>query len=434
MSKKETPSQVLAYYALKTFTTPLSLLSYPLMHGLGRAMGTLAYTFSPPRLKKITFNNLALAKSLNLSEREIKKIARHSYQNLVVNALLYFRLKRSRGKITKLVTGHNLEPFHHLLDQGQGVIAVTGHISNWELCFLHHTQFRKGYAIGKPIKNKRIYRFIQSIREMHKGHVIEMQNALTEGAKVLKQGHVFSMVNDQSFTSSPYAYPFFGVRAWTSPSPALLAYRTNCPIVVVTTVRQKGSKYDYFVSDPIWPNRKNRLKQELPRIMDLIMEKFEKHISKYPDQWLWQHKRWKQEGFHRVYPEYKADSILFILPKDPELFKKIAPGLKVLKQIYRRSFLTFLIPQEYAQGFDLKEHETLTYKNDTELYRRDYRFQLVFDLMSQKKLQKHYLKLGAWRAFSLVDLLSKLGQKPEDPFVMREIFIQVLCLPGTPFS
>jgi len=187
---------------------PISILPYRSIHALGIFLGTISYYLAPKKLKKITYNNLALAKNLQLSEREIKRIARKSFQNLVTIAFEYFRLKMSRGHFDRFVTGSNLKPFRDLLNSGQGVIAVTGHISNWELSFLHHTQTLPGYAVGKPIKNRRLYSFIQSIREMHGGQIIDMKNAISEGVKVLKKGVAFSMLNDQSFTSSSYSYPF----------------------------------------------------------------------------------------------------------------------------------------------------------------------------------------------------------------------------------
>ncbi len=412
---------------------PISILPYRSIHALGTFLGNIAYYLAPKKIKKITFNNLALAKDLNLSEREIKKIARKSFQNLVIIAFEYFRLKTSRGNLDRFVTGRNLKPFRDLLASGQGVIAVTGHISNWELSFLHHTQSLPGYAVGKPIKNRRLYNFIQSIREMHGGQIIRMQNAISEGVKVLKKGLAFSMLNDQSFTSSSYSYPFFGARAWTSPAPALLAYKTKAPIVIVTTTRFKGGRYEYHISDPIWPDRTNPLKKELPRLMDLLMKGLESHITKTPDQWLWQHKRWKQEGFHRVYPEYKADSILFILPEDEALFKKISKGMAVLPQIYRRSFLTFMIPKKYKGQFELNDYECLYYENEKELLVRDYRFQLIFDFEENKRVKKHFLKLGGHRSFGLKDLVCKMPEGEQASFDPRDLFIKVLCLPGTPF-
>jgi KDO2-lipid IV(A) lauroyltransferase len=434
MSKKSEFFQHLAYFSVRIFFFPLSLLPYSVIHRLGQFFGNLAYFLGPSKFRKTTYHNLALAKNLKLSEKQLKKIARLSFQNLVIVGLEYFRLKASRKKMDQVIQGYNLKPLSDQAQSGQGSVAVTGHIANWELCFLHFTQMFKASAIGKPIKNGRLYRFIRSIREMHGGKIVEMQDALSKGIKQIKEGDIFAMVNDQSFTSSFYSYPFFGSRAWTSPSPALLAYKAEVPIFVVTTTRLKKGKYEYRISDPIWPNRKNPLKVELPRLMDEIMNHFEKHITKHPDQWLWQHKRWKQEGFHRVYNQFKADSILFILPQDEALFDRINIGLPILSQIYTRSFLTFMVPLKYKEKFSMSDNECLYYQHERELFVRDYRFQLVFDFEENPKIKKHFLKLSAFKVYTLSDLLRTISLKKESPFNSQELFMSTLCLSDTPFN
>lgn len=415
----------ISYYALRAITFPVSFMPIWLIHYLGKGLGTLAYYFAPRKRRKFTFNNLALAKSLTLDEKQIKKLAKASFQNLLINGLEYFKLKSCQGKMDRFVKGHNLKPLYDLLDKGQGVICVTGHISNWELCFLDHTQKCFGAAIGKEIKNKKLYEFIQSIRTMHGGEIVEMKKAISYGIKKLKEGAFFSMVNDQAYTSSSYSYPFLGVRAWTSPAPALMAYKANAPLISVTTRRLPYGKYEYFLSDPIWPDLEKPLKSEVKRMMDLVMRDFEKEVTQNPGQWLWQHKRWKQEGYNFIKHKYKAESLLFILPKDKEAFDFVNEGLWVFPQIYQRSFLTFLVPEEHKHLIKVKGVEILTYKKESDLFIKDYRFQIIFDLTNNLKIKKHFLKLGAHLYFDLIYLM-KTRKSEEEPF--SSLLQHSLCL------
>lgn len=434
MTKLKKALQSTAYFSLRTLLFPLSCLPLSQVHAVGRFLGNITFFFAPKRLKKTTYNNLALAEKLNLSNKDIRRIARLSFQNIVIIALEYFCLKKYRHQLQKIVTGHQKDNILKYIQKGQGVIAVTGHISNWELCFLDFTQRADATTVGKPIRNRRLYNYIQSIRTMYQGKVIIGKNALSQGMKTLNQGKIFSMVNDQSYPPSYYSYPFLGARAWTSPSPALLAYRTNSPIVVVTTTRSKKGTYDYHISEPLWPNRKNRLKSEVSRLMDEIMKRFENHLIEHPDQWLWQHKRWKQEGFHRIYSHFKADSILFVLPQKEELFEKVKKALYLIPQIYTRSFLTFLVPRKFKDSFNLKNVEVHLYDNEADLFLNDYRFQMVYDFNETKKLKKHFLKLGAHRYFSLSELSEKISMPLNEKMDARRIFKEVVCLSNTPFQ
>lgn len=421
----------LIYYLLRVLTFPLSLLPYRALHRLGKILGSLAYWFGPKEIRKITFNNLALAKDLKLSEAQIKKIAKESFQNLMINSVEYIRLKRSRYKIGQFVTGCNLTSLYELIAKGQGVICVTGHISNWELSFLDHTQTKPGIAIGKHIKNKKLYDFILSIRQMHQGKIIGMKNAINEAVKELKSGATFSMVNDQAYTSSSYSYPFFGVKAWTSAAPALIAYKANAPIFTVGTKRLPKGKYEYTLSEPIWPDTSKPLKQEVTRLMDAIMKAFEQDIAKNPGQWLWQHKRWKQEGYNYIRAEYKADSILIVLPDSPALFEWFNQGLWAFPQIYTRSFLTFMVPKKYSSQLKIEGYEVLTYESLQDILIRDYRFQLIYDFTNQPKIGTHFLKLGAHSLYTYSDLKQK-NPSYQGPFA--DFLTAILCLELAKFN
>ena len=51
--------------------------------------------------------------------------------------------------------------------------------------------------------------------------------------------------------------------------------------------------FDGFVSDPIWPRENKSLKDEILRITNAVNAEMESIIRKYPEQYLWVHKRWK---------------------------------------------------------------------------------------------------------------------------------------------
>lgn len=410
---------------------PISLLSYHSIHRLGKFLGTIAYLFGPKDRRKITYNNLALAKDLKLSEKDIKRIAKESYQNLIINSLEFFRLKKSKNKIDHFVNSKNKDPLENLVAKGQGALCVTGHISNWELCFLNHTQKSPASAIGKQIKNRKLYEYILSVREMHGGKIVDMKNAISFAINELKKGVVFSMVNDQAYTSSSYSYPFFGRRAWTSAAPALIAYKANVPLFSVSTTRLPKGRYEYTLSDPIWPDQSKPLKQEVTRLMNILMQDFEKSISKNPGQWLWQHKRWKQEGYNYIWKKYKADSILIILPDDEKLFHWINKDLWIFSQIYKRSFLTYMVPKKYEHLFSLKNEEVLTYETKSELLIRDYRFQLIYDFKNDLETKKHFFKLGAVKYFNLdyfKQSMQKKGLKDLSKSSLKSFIYSTVCL------
>lgn len=396
---------MLVYALIRLFGFFIRLLPYRAVHAVGRVSGSVLYHFHIPFRKK-AMNNLAVAYGTTLSEKERKKIAKRAFRNLVITCLEFFRLDKKQ--FDKLIIPSNPQSVLDLHEKGQGIVFFSGHQANWEVPFLAVTQrCGPGIAIGRPIKNRYLYKWVLGVREMFGGKIVMPRNALKEGLRALRQGRFIGIVGDQALPESDYSYPLFGTRAWTTTAPALLAYKTKSPIIVATTRRHKG-KYIVHASDPIWPNTDAPIKEEVPRLMDETLKRFEKSIRDCPEQWMWVHDRWKQQGVDHVKREYRYGFVALILPKN---FDRNL--LTLMRRIYPRSFLTIYTPETLS----LEEAEVHTYSNPKELFVRDWRQQLVLDFAHMPKLRRHYKRLGAVRTLAL----------PQDYTAMRNTLVKGDC-------
>lgn len=377
---------MLIYFLFRFFGFIISSLPPSILHVFAKQAGIWAYYLHRPFRKK-ALSNLAIAYGESKSEAERKKIAIDSFQNLMITLLEFFCLKR--GKVAAKIEQNS--EVAALLEKKQGVIFLTGHQANWEIPFLAVTARFPGVAIGRPIKNRRLYRFVLSVREQNGGKIVMPKSAIRQGVRALKEGKFLGIVGDQAFPSSPYSYPLFGTRAWTTSTPALLAYKTNSPIVVGITKRI-GNGYEIKGSSPIWPNLDAPLKDEVTRMMDIAMSQLEKSIQELPGQWMWVHDRWKQQEIDHVKRIYRYGFILVILPKDPDLSL-----ISLLQKIYPRSFLTFYAPKEISLSGCIVKY----YEKESDLFQRDYRFQLVLDFYGSAQLRRHFRKLGAMKTVEL---------------------------------
>lgn len=384
----------LIYCGFRIFGFFISRLPYSLIHFVGRCVGSLAYYFYRPFRKK-ALANLAIAYGNIKSEKEREKIAKLSFQNLMITLLEFFRFKRSRGHLEEIVTLQDNPRVREVVEQGKGIVFLSAHQANWEVPFLVLTEKYRGVAIGRPIKNRRLYHYVLSVRQMNGGKIVMPKNAIRQGLKALKKGEFLGIVGDQAYPESPYSYPLFGTRAWTASTPALLAYKTGVPLVVGSTKRVHG-RYVVSGSDPIWPNLNLPIKDEIPRMMDVAMHQLESSIKERPEQWMWVHDRWKQQGIDHVKRKYRYGFILVVLPPNIEPF---LPTISLLKLIYPRSFLTFFVPKGAA--LPTTDAEMWTYEKKSDLFVRDWRFQLVLDLYGIEKLRSHFLKLGAFKVLTL---------------------------------
>jgi Kdo2-lipid IVA lauroyltransferase/acyltransferase len=408
-----------SYLSIRLLGGFLSLLPSPLLLGMSKGIGSLVFILHRPFRKK-ALANLAIAYGDQLPEKQRRQIARRSFQHLVMTCLEFFTLEKCKGHYQNLVEHKNSETLLNLQNKRQGVVLFCGHQANWEIPFLAFTEkFPGGVAIGRSVKNPFLYRWVVSLREINGAKMLLPKNAMRYGTEALKKGAYVGIVGDQAHPQSSYSYPLFGTRAWTSTAPALLACRTNCPIIVSSTKR-KGTKLYVELSDPIWPNPEKPIKEEVPRLMNEVLGFFEKKIREDPQQWMWVHDRWKQHGIDHVKREYRFGFACLIFSDCSEESIKAA---QMARKIYHRSFITLYAPE----GFQVPEgiEEVHTYKNQSELFIRDWRQQIVLDFSKNKKLQSHYKWLGAFHALDIKKEQNKRNLSLEQ--TLKQVIVKKEC-------
>ncbi len=408
------------YVLIRILAFPLQWFPYSWIHAIGRALGTFIY-YSCPKYRKRTLSNLALAKDLKLSQKELVRVAKESMQNLAIVCLEYPKLWSDQN-LSSIIC-ENPEFAESMIKEGKGVVFFSAHLANWEVLFLEGTRRMPGIAVGKPIKNLRLYRWIVKIREKYGGKIIAQSKCFKEGIQALKAGSFVGIVADQAMPKSNYGPFFLGRRAWTTTAPALLAYRTGCPMIFASTRRVK-SGYLIHYSDPIWPNQDLPLEKEIPRMMDTVLTLLQKSILERPGEWLWQHNRWKQQTPKTVYKNYRYDSICLILPQDAA---KILPHLPTFRLIYPLDSLFIFAPASCKQ-LCLDATEIIYYEDIHETLKFDYRFKLIFNFTDFKPIRRHYLRLSAQKVITLDDL-KKRAQGD-----LSEILKRVLTRPGVLYS
>lgn len=212
------------------------------------------------------------------------------------------------------------------------------------------------------------------------------RQAIKSGLKALRAGKYIGIVGDQAFPDSDYSYPFFGTRAWTSTAPALLAYKTKSPIIVGTSHRMRNH-YEVRGSEHLWPDYSKPMKEAVVDLMDRAMQHLEQSIKGSPDQWMWIHDRWKQQGIDHVKRQYRYGFVLLIFKEAPSMML-----VKRLRQIFPRSFLTYWLPE----GVEIEtDCEVKHYRDSSEIMVRDWRYQLVLDFANMPRVRRHYRSLGA---------------------------------------
>jgi len=370
---------------IRSFLFIISLLSFKALYRLAYLLTPICYRLIP-KYRKRALSNLKLASTLHLNDEQIVKTAKQSLFHLLLTTLEYGKLYRIKT-LSSFVSCENPEITDALLDQGQGVIFFCGHQSNWELLFLDATSRHRGLCIGKPIKNRSLYQFILEIRQKFSGQVVVPKEAYKACMKALKRGELVGIVGDQGMPESSFSYSCLGRQASMTTLPALLALRSKCPLVVATIVRYKGH-YRISYSPPLYPHENSQtpvenLTKEALKILD-------EKIALHPEQWMWQHNRWKIAYAPEVPKSYRHDAILLVIPDSNPSFIADIPELK---KLYPGAYFIAFVPEkEWINVKPLDLDELYPYTKTSQCFITHYGPKMIFDGVGIKGLEKHYKK------------------------------------------
>ncbi|HLB52818.1 MAG TPA: hypothetical protein VJK48_03835, partial [Chlamydiales bacterium] len=325
---------------------------------------------------------------------------------------------------SRIVTCENPEMADQIYKEKKGLIFFCAHQSNWELLFLDGTKRMNGLAIAKPIKNKQLYRWILTIRERFGGKIVPPTQAIKESLRALKKGWFVGIVGDEALPDSGYCYPLFHQKTYVSSAPALLSYKTGCPMIFAWTQRKKKG-YTIRYSAPTYPDLNKPMDVEVPKMMDVMMQHLEKSVQNSMGEWFWQHNRWKRQSIRILYRRYRQDSICIILPLNPSLFEHIPTFLS----IYPSDQMTVFLPK--ATSLSLEKSTLCHYETLDEVYVLDYRFRLVFDFTNTPSIRKHFLRLSAKYVFHIPDLYAAAQEHLKPHHSLSDVIQRALCKPHT---
>ncbi|MEW6271883.1 MAG: lysophospholipid acyltransferase family protein [Thermodesulfobacteriota bacterium] len=247
--------------------------------------------------RELSLEHLALALP-ELGRVEHERIVRAMFRGHARSVIEIAMMADVARRIDALVTIEGLEVMDEALAAGRGVVAITGHIGNWELLAAYFGLH--GYpvtVIATPVKGERLNAENVALRAR-----VGVETVLRDGPgasrqilRTLKAGRILAILMDQATRGQAVQVPFFGRPAWTPIGPALLAQRTGAHLVGVFIHRQGDGRHVISVRRPELPRAEGAaeaawVEQATASLTALI----EQEIRRRPDEWVWWHRRWRQ--------------------------------------------------------------------------------------------------------------------------------------------
>ncbi len=272
------------YYFIKILRLLLMPLPLKIRYYLFENIGLLMY-FLIKKRREVTLNNLKIAFP-EKSDEELIKIAKKSYKNMGKMIVVTTYLKEVTSRDDTVIENEKI--VDNEFAKGKGVIIASLHLGAFEAgCKMSRT--KKVYAVFRTQKNRKLnnimtkYRGQAGMNTIMKGDSEALNNAL-------KEKPLLALVTDHY--TSDIEITFFGKKTMAASGAILLGIKYKIPIIYTYAIFDKDG-IRIVNQEVVNIEKKETLKETLVYNTQKLFYLFEETIKRYPDQYMWQHKRWR---------------------------------------------------------------------------------------------------------------------------------------------
>lgn len=265
-----------------------------------RSLGRLAYALLARR-RRIAVDNLLKA-GVAHTPREARRLARASFESLalaVVESRIVSRALAAEGEPPFTVDIELPDATAKLVDDpAVGIIAVSGHLGNWEIAPKVFSRRKPITGIARKMDNPLVQSLLErgGLRENDRYEIIDKhEKSPMKIVRAIRNHRILAILTDQHANDERACrIDFFGRPARTYTTPAFIQHLTGAPIVFVSAVRTGTLHFVIRFSEPIYyPLRKESLEADVRAATQDLAARLEAAIREHPEQYLWAHRRWK---------------------------------------------------------------------------------------------------------------------------------------------
>jgi KDO2-lipid IV(A) lauroyltransferase len=283
------------YWLVLAVARPLGWMPRGLARLLAGILALLVYC-SLGRLRRVGERNLALALP-QFSSGERTHILRGVYRHLGWQLVEFCRMSAYTAANTRdWIRTEGLEHYLAAQARGNGVLVVTGHLGAWELSSFYHSLM--GQPMGMVIRrldNRRLDDFVNNIRCLHGNRVLHKDDFARGLLTAMRAGETVGILMDTNMTPPQGVFVgFFGRQACTASGLARVALKTGAAVLPGFMLWEPGEgKYVLHFGPELEFTQSGDAEADILAATQQCATATEAWIKRYPDQWLWIHRRWK---------------------------------------------------------------------------------------------------------------------------------------------
>ena len=225
-----------------------------------------------------------------------RKLLHDSFRHLGREGLATFLLSGlSKEEILARTEVEGLEKLEEAVALGKGVILATGHFGNWEIGGAGLAV--RGIPLDIIVQHQRnpLFDIDLNRNRIRLGlRLIMRGEAPKETLRALRNGRVVGIAGDQNRRRGGVFVDFFGKKAATARGAAIFALRTGAPLFLGVSRRLEGriARYRWSI-EPIDFTPTGDMDADVLHLTQAHTRHLEREITRTPEQYLWQHRRWK---------------------------------------------------------------------------------------------------------------------------------------------
>ncbi len=248
------------------------------------------------RLRRVGERNLELAlPELTLQERD--QILRRLFRCLGWQLVEFCRMARYTPENTRgWIRTESMDHYLAAKARGKGVLIVTGHLGAWELSSFYHSLM--GHPMGMVIRrldNRRLDEYVNGIRCLHGNRVLHKDDFARGLLTAMRKGETVGILMDTNMTPPQGVFvELFGRQACTASGLARVALKTGAAVLPGFMVWEESERrYVLHFGPELVFERTGDEGADIVAATQQCTSAIESWIRRYPDQWLWIHRRWK---------------------------------------------------------------------------------------------------------------------------------------------
>lgn len=299
-------SDLLIFVLYKTLKFLFLLLPKFLVKFLLDRLASFAYLVNVEH-KRYAKANLDFVYKDTISQERKNEIIKNSYKNLVYN--LYELVENQSldlKSLEKKITVENEEFMLNALKSKRKIILITAHYGNWEYgTSFVSLKYGPTTMVGRKMNNKYLNKELDAARTKNNTQMLTKREAGKGLIKAIRNNRILGFVVDQH-NGDGVDVEFLGHKVCQVDSPARLAVKFDALIIPLFFTMDEFGKYTAKFYPPIDHNDIEG-DDKILSLTQAQADVMQEHIFNKPDQWFWQHKRFKEYNKEIYYSTKKIE-------------------------------------------------------------------------------------------------------------------------------